>query len=216
MFRFRIFGIPVEVQPWFWIILAVLGGGVDNETWSEGGFGLLKVVLFVMAGFISIMTHELGHALTGKAFGAPTQITLHAFGGFAAFPAGSFTRKQSFVVTFAGPAGQIVLGLAALALVLFFEMPTKAISHFVWALALVSLLWAVLNLLPVVPLDGGNLVMAALGPTRIRLALWISFVTAIAAGVGLAWSSPGFFMFSLFLASFAFENWKVLQHLKGR
>lgn len=214
MFRFRIFGIPVEVQPMFWIILALLGGGLEKETWAAEG--LLKMTLFVMAGFISIMVHELGHALTGKTFGAPTHITLHAFGGFAAFPAGSFTRKQSFVVTFAGPATQIVLGLAALALILFFDMPSEAIAHFVWALAAVSLLWAVLNLLPVVPLDGGNMLMSAMGPTRIRATLWVSFVTAIIAGIALALSSSGFFMFSLFLASFAFENWKVLQHLKGR
>ena len=213
MFRFRIFGIPVEVHPWFWIILVVLGGGLENDSWS--GLGLLQVVLFVMAGFISVMVHELGHALTGKAFGAPTAITLHGFGGFASFPAGSFTRKQSFVVTFAGPAAQILLGLLMLAVPTFIALPTKEIKWFVFWLSTISLLWAFLNLLPVVPLDGGNLVMSALGPRRIRATLWISFVTAIIAGGAMLLFSKSFW-FPLFLASFAFENWKVIQHLKGR
>src|SRR5687767_11226254 len=146
MFRFHIFGVPVEVQPMFWIVFFIFGGALHGENWNVPG--MLNIALFIMAGFISLMVHELGHALTGKAFGAPTQITLHGFGGYAAFPAGSFTRKQNFIVTFAGPAVQILLGLAALVLVLFFKMPSAAISHFVWALAAVSLLWAVLNLLP--------------------------------------------------------------------
>jgi Zn-dependent protease len=213
MFRFRIFGIPVEVQPWFWIVLFFLGGGLDEKRWNA--FGLLDTALFVLAGFISILVHELGHALSGKAFGAPTAITLHGFGGFASFPAGSFTRKQNFVVTFAGPASQIVLGLLALVLALFVAMPSDALEWFIGSLAGISLVWAVLNLLPVVPLDGGHMVLSALGPTRIRTTLWISFATAIAAAIGLLWWR-GSILFPIFLAGFAFENWKALQHLKGR
>ena len=197
----------------FWIVFLVFGGALNGDRWNA--LGLLYVALFIMAGFISLMVHELGHALTGKAFGAPTAITLHGFGGFASFPAGSFTRKQSFVVTFAGPAVQILLGLLMLVLVLSAHMPSEAIEYFVTRLAFVSLFWAALNLLPVVPLDGGSMLMSALGPTRIKTTLWISFVTAIVAGGVLLLLTP-FVVFPLFLASFAFENWKVIQHLKGR
>jgi stage IV sporulation protein FB len=213
MFRFRIFGVPVEVQPMFWIVFFIFGGALRGENWNVPG--MLNIALFIMAGFISLMVHELGHALTGKAFGAPTQITLHGFGGYAAFPAGSFTRKQNFVVTFAGPAVQILLGLIMLALALSVNMPSDAIGYFVSVLAGISLYWAVLNLLPVVPLDGGNMLMSALGPNRIRVTLWISFVTAITAGCAMLIYTRSI-LFPLFLASFAFENWKVIQHLKGR
>jgi len=213
MFRFRIFGIPVEVQPMFWIVFFVFGGALRGENWNA--HGMLHIALFIMAGFLSLMVHELGHALTGKAFGAPTQITLHGFGGYAAFPAGSFTRKQNFVVTFAGPAVQILLGVIMLLLVLFAHMPSPAIKFFVGTLAGISLYWAVLNLLPVVPLDGGNMLMSVLGPTRIRATLWISFVTAITAGCAMLIYTHSI-LFPLFLASFAYENWKVIQHLKGR
>jgi len=166
MFRFQIFGIPVQVQPFFWIVLFFLGGGLREQSWNA--LGLLEVALFVLAGFLSIMVHELGHALTGKAFGAPTAITLHGFGGYASFPSGSFTRKQNFAVTFAGPAAQIALGLAVLGLHFFLRMPSPALAGFVADLAWISLVWAVINLLPVVPLDGGHLVLSALGPARIE------------------------------------------------
>lgn len=197
----------------FWIVFLVFGGALNGDKWTPTG--MLEIALFIMAGFISLMAHELGHALTGKAFGAPTAITLHGFGGFASFPAGSFTRKQNFVVTFAGPAVQILLGLLMLVLVLSAHMPSEAINYFVTTLAGISLYWAVLNLLPVVPLDGGSMLMSALGPTRIKTTLWISFVTAIVAGCAML-RLTGLVIFPLFLASFAFENWKVIQHLKGR
>ncbi len=62
MFRFTIFGIPVEVQPFFWITLIILGGasGADSKA------AIFEIVLFVLAGFVSIMVHELGHALTAR------------------------------------------------------------------------------------------------------------------------------------------------------
>jgi len=215
MFRFQIFGIPVQVQPFFWIVLFFLGGGLREQSWNA--LGLLEVALFVLAGFLSIMVHELGHALTGKAFGAPTAITLHGFGGYASFPSGSFSRKQNFAVTFAGPAAQIALGLATLVLHFFLRMPSPALGGFVADLAWISLVWAVLNLLPVVPLDGGHLVLSALGPARIRVTLWISFVAAILAALALLLLSGGrSIMFPIFLAGFAFENWKALQQMKGR
>jgi hypothetical protein len=65
---------------------------------------MMFLVLFVLAGFISVLIHELGHALTGRLFKAQTAITLHAFGGFAVFPSARFTRWQDFLVTAAGPA----------------------------------------------------------------------------------------------------------------
>ena len=63
MIRFNLFGIPVQVQPWFWLTLVLIGGGVGANTADE----LLLLALFVVAGFVSILVHELGHALAGMA-----------------------------------------------------------------------------------------------------------------------------------------------------
>lgn len=213
MVRFRLFGIPVEIQPWFWITLAILGGALSANTSAL----LLKLLLFILAGTFSILVHELGHALTGKAFGAPTSITLQAFGGYASFPARSFTRVQSFLVTAAGPVIQIVLGIGALMILRYVELPTPAAEDFVESLMEVSFFWAILNLLPVIPLDGGQLVVALLGPKRFTISLWISLVVAVLAALGLLVLSGGrSFLFPIFMASFAFENWKLLQEIKRR
>lgn len=213
MIRFRLFGIPVEIQPWFWITLALLGGAIGATTPER----ILGLALFIVAGTISILIHELGHALTGKAFGAPTAITLQAFGGYASFPAGSFTRPQNFLVIAAGPAIQILLGLGALALLLYTKLPTPAAFAFINSLMEVSFFWAILNLLPVIPLDGGQLVLTILGPKRTVISLWISLVVAvIGALVMLYFSGGSSILFPLFMASFAYENWKMLQQLRGR
>ena len=74
MLRFRLFGIPITILPWFWITLAIIGAGSLSTTDD-----LFRLLLFVLAGFFSVLVHELGHGLTIKKFGAPTAIVLRSF-----------------------------------------------------------------------------------------------------------------------------------------
>ena len=208
MIRFSIFGIPVEIQPWFWLTLAFFGG-LLGDTSAES---MLYVGLFVIAGFVSILVHELGHALTGRAFGAPTRIVLHSFGGYATFPAGRFTRGQNLAVTAAGPAIQIVLGVLALVVLRHAPLPTPAIQMLFRDLGVISIFWAILNLIPVIPLDGGQLVAALLGPRRIRLALQISIVTAAVAAAAMVFFLKSL-LFPLFLGLMAYQNFQALKQV---
>lgn len=90
MLRFRLFNIPVFVHPWFWLTLALIGGGLRaNDTTA-----LIEVAMFVLAGFVSVLVHEFGHALMIKKYRLPTEVHLVAFGGFARYPAGHLNRKQ--------------------------------------------------------------------------------------------------------------------------
>ncbi len=209
MIRFSLFGIPVEIQPWFWLTMALIGGVVGANTPE----GLLATALFVIAGFISILVHELGHALTGRAFGAPTAIVLHAFGGFAAFPSARFTRLQDVLVTAAGPAVQLVLGGLAFLVLTRVEMPNLQVARFFSSLMIVSIAWAVLNLIPVIPLDGGRLMAAFVGPRRRALALKISLVTAIVAAGLLLKFTPSI-IFPIILAAMAWQNWQEYKHYR--
>ena len=212
MLRFTIFRIPVQVQPWFWLTMGLIGLLITNP---KNGAGLVYLALFMLAGFISVLVHELGHALTGKAFGAPTRIEMFAFGGAALFPANLFSRKQSFLVTAAGPAIQIVLGFLALGLSAIVEIPNPAGEFFLKFLGIISIFWALLNLIPVIPLDGGQLMATVLGPGRRESALKVSMVAAIVAGLaGLAMAKM--IIFPVFLGMMAHQNWKELQRLKGR
>ncbi|RYD19549.1 MAG: hypothetical protein EOP88_18525 [Verrucomicrobiaceae bacterium] len=205
MFRFTIFGIPVEVQPFFWITLVILGasGGADSKE------AIFEIVLFVLAGFVSILVHELGHALTARRFGANVYIVLEAFGGYAAYSGARTSRKQSFLITAAGPAIQIALGFVMLGLQKVVPPMNSYGNYFLDMLMFISFFWAIINLLPVVPLDGGRMVEAALGPARIKITLWISIVTAIVAAV-LMFSLTRSIIFPIFLAMFA---WQAYQRL---
>ncbi len=206
MIRFSLFGIPVEVQPFFWITLVILGGvgGADSSA------AIFNIVLFVLAGFISVLVHELGHALTARSFGAHSAITLQAFGGYAAYSGVRLSRWQSFLVTAAGPAIQIVLGLIVLLLIRSIPGLSPQGSYFLKILMIISFVWAILNLLPVVPLDGGQMLNAALGPARIKITLWISIVVALVCAVAM-FTYTRSILFPIFLGMFA---WQAFQGLK--
>ncbi|MBX3739475.1 MAG: site-2 protease family protein [Akkermansiaceae bacterium] len=209
MIHFSIFGIPVAVQPFFWVTMALLGGAIHANTPEA----LLKLALFILAGFISIMVHELGHALTIKHYKLPTSITLQAFGGYATYPAGRLSRPQNFLVTAGGPAAQLVLAL--IAHVLLHRLPyNEGIFSFLGSLRWVSVAWAVLNLLPVLPMDGGQLVNAVLGPARIRITLWITIITAVV--VGLLALKIGLFILAILLGMFAFQAGQALRETRWR
>jgi stage IV sporulation protein FB len=105
--RFKLFGIPVLIHPFLWITLVIIGGYGANTPQD-----ILRIGLFVIAGFISLLVHELGHALTARKFGATVEIVLQAFGGYAAYSGVYLNRPQQFAITAAGPAIQLLLALA--------------------------------------------------------------------------------------------------------
>ena len=206
MIQFTIFGIPVRVQPFFWITLVIIGGALDANSPSA----ILRIGLFTLAGFISILVHELGHALTARRFGASSEIVLQAFGGYAAYSGVRLTRPQSFAVTAAGPAIQILLGLA-----IYFSLPhlpevNPDAVYFIITLMGISIFWAVLNLLPVLPLDGGRMLDSILGPERIKITLWVTIIVAVLAAL-LALKTTHSILFPIFLGMFAWQAWQALR-----
>jgi stage IV sporulation protein FB len=212
MIRFSLFGIPVEIQPFFWISLALLGGALGADSYKD----VFRVLLFVLAGFISILVHELGHALTARYFKAQPHIVLQAFGGYAAYSGVRMTRTRSFLVTAAGPAIQIALGAVVYGLLTFIPPLPGDAASFLGMLLLISWFWAVLNLLPVIPLDGGQMLNAALGPARIRVTLWTSIITAGAVAAVMLVLDPGNFIFPIFMGMFGWQAWQALQQIKLR
>ncbi len=206
MISFSVFNIPVRVLPWFWVTMVLIGGGL----YADSRQAILELLLFVIAGFISILIHELGHALTARRFGNQVHIVLQAFGGYAAYSGAPQTRPRSIMITAAGPAIQIVLGVAALVLAKNLPALNHNSSYFLFVLGAISLIWAILNLLPVLPLDGGRLVESALGPARRKLTLWISGLTG--AGVALlAFLQFGQPFVAIFMGMFAYQSFKALR-----
>ena len=207
MLQFSILGIPVRVEPWFWITMAFIGGGLHAANSTD----ILLVLVFVFAGFLSIMIHELGHALTIRKYGLPAAITLQAFGGYASFPAGKLDRKQSFVVTAAGPALQFVFGVLLIVLAPSISIPEGSLFlPFLRDLIWVSIAWSILNCLPVYPMDGGQMMAAILGPKKQHNVHLISSIVAVIIGIA-GYLYLGTILLPIFMALFAWQNWQSYQ-----
>ncbi len=111
--RFSLLGIPVSIHPMSWVVLALLGGafGVSN---SED---LNEMLLFVVAGMLCLLVHELGHALSGRATGALVEgIEISGLGGTTRFAMLPQQRWCHVLTVLAGPLASLVLvGLFGLA-----------------------------------------------------------------------------------------------------
>ena len=207
MVKFSILGISVRVEPWFWITMAFIGGGLHAANSTD----ILLVLVFVFAGFLSIIIHELGHALTIRKYGLPTAITLQAFGGYASFPAGRLDRKQSFVVTAAGPALQFVFGVLLIVLAPSISIPEGSLFlPFLRDLIWVSIAWSILNCLPVYPMDGGQMMVAILGSKKQHYVHLISSIVAVIIGIA-GYLYLGTILLPIFMALFAWQNLQSYQ-----
>ncbi len=106
--NFRLLGIPVSIHPISWVMLLILGGGlgVDN------GQQLASVLLFVVAGMLCLIVHEMGHALAGRQLtGCLPGISIAGLGGNTYTPRLPRTRAGYFMLVFAGPLASLLLGI---------------------------------------------------------------------------------------------------------
>jgi Zn-dependent protease len=204
MLRFQLFGFPITVHWMFWLNTALLGGAIGASTPAE----MRALVAFMIAAFFSVLIHELGHASVMRSFGdRRVGIVLYAFGGFAQ---GSqrFTRGQDILLTAAGPSLQIAAGLAVHFLLEILEPSISWFTYLAAQFVFVSIFWAILNLVPIVPLDGGRLCAGITG--RPKLALRISLVTVVVLAVGFLYLGYGWIT-PIFFGMLAYNNWKQLQ-----
>jgi len=187
--RFRLLGFPVRVHPWFWIGTALFGGEILQV------LGIAYFAVWVGVVFVSILVHELGHALAFRRFGADADIVLYAFGGLAVPTFAISGRGRRILIALAGPvAGFILAGIVYAsnqASPWAFVRPVgqpwpkmPSVTDFLYdSLMFVNVGWGILNLLPVFPLDGGQVSREvcgiAWGPRGKRISLQISFVLAL-------------------------------------
>jgi Zn-dependent protease len=216
---FSLGGIPVRVLPTFWLVAVIFGFDWLNA--PDGGLAFLLIWVAVM--FVSILVHELGHALVALACGYPPRIMLYHFGGLAMFePHRNYTTGKSVLITLAGPGAGLLLYGATWLVDRALTGGGAGTSPFVRAALYMSLFvnlwWSLLNLLPVIPLDGGQVcrdVCLSASPRRgMTWALWISVVVGAAIGaLGMAWRQM--YMGIMFLL-LAVQSYQELQQRRYR
>ncbi|MGB8701177.1 MAG: site-2 protease family protein [Thermosynechococcaceae cyanobacterium] len=161
-----IFGIPLIIDSsWIFIVgLVTLANGLawqdaypTWETWQAWATGFVMALLL----FASVLVHELGHSLVAQSQGTKVNsITLFLFGGIAAIAEEAKTPGKAFQVAIAGPLVSFaVFGLMTLA-------SRWTVPHSPWQvlstdLADMNLVLALFNLIPGLPLDGGQVLKAA-------------------------------------------------------
>lgn len=244
--HFRLGDIPVRIHPFFWLTTAILGydGKLENE-W------LKYLLLWVAIAFVSVLIHELGHVLMGRYFGRRGHIVLAGMCGLAVGSADVPRRWQRIAVSLAGPGAGFVFaalvfgaawlvnsGAAVAMLELSFgqiphhpeELPGAVVRFIVIQLLWINIAWGLVNLLPIWPLDGGQVCREICehyrGRDGMRTAVAISLGTAagfaILALIEVIRKQPLIPYVSLgeswfgviFFAILAIGSWQLLQFIR--
>jgi stage IV sporulation protein FB len=241
--HFSVLGFPVRVHPLFWLMGLLMGFG-----------DVMSVFIAIAVAFVSILIHELGHAMMMRRFGRESHIVLYLMGGLAIEGSGSSfggfrsrgsrTPYEQVLISAAGPGAGFMLAGVVIGFVYalggnirwepilgeLYIIPTAVLvgdpaigrdyQNLIVAFNLLlwfNLVWGAVNLLPVYPLDGGQIaqaVMVAKDPWGgLVRSLWVSvFTGAIAAVLGGFLGS--FYMVVLF-GSLAYSSYLALQQVSG-
>lgn len=199
MLRFKLGSIPVEIHFSHVLVSMLLAYGSADSTSGDGWpaqalrddpamTSALVTLMWMAIITFSVLVHELGHALVSLAFGYKPSIHLIALGG-TTYPNANETIPwhKDVLLTLAGPLFGAALGVASLVgwqLLTHGGDPLTPVSYLLRGMAIANLIWAVMNLIPVPPLDGGRIASAVLMRILGRPGFLVAQLLAVALGVG--------------------------------
>lgn len=210
---FRVLGFDVKVRPGFLLFCGLI------VFLYQDAFGLW------LAGSLAVFTliHELGHAVAARSAGAHADISLDFMAGYTSFrpaPGRPISRWRRIVISASGPLTQIVVSLAVLLAMGIDPLSTDSVSRSDPALAI---WWAgpvigALNLIPVLPLDGGHLALTALDAVLGARSLRVMAIASIAvtAGAAVAMVVSGRVGFVIFIVFLLVGQFQILQATSRR
>lgn len=211
--QFSLLGIPVRIHVSFWILAILIG-------WSGTDGHLPLIFLNAVAILVSVLVHEMGHALMYRYYGWGSNIVLHYMGGFAT--GAQFSYWKNIAVSAAGPGAGILLAILTGLTIFYFETNFDALPELLMPvlrfLLAVNIIWSIFNLLPLFPFDGGqitrNFLMWAMPRNGLKYSLIVSMVTAaLMLYVGIQF---GAIFLILFAVLFGYNNYQEYQSLGGR
>jgi Zn-dependent protease len=179
LLRFRLLGFPVTIDTSFAVVVALLG--YLSSATVQGTVIWLAVVPF------AVLVHELGHAVAARSTGARPSILLAGLGGVTSYvPPRPLSRTRSIVISLAGPGVGLAIGAALLVYARQVGTGSDLAGDVLTVAVFTTLGWSILNLLPVLPLDGGQTMRELLpGSPRVRTvrAAAVSVVVGVAVAV---------------------------------
>jgi membrane-associated protease RseP (regulator of RpoE activity) len=222
--RFRLLGVPVRVHPLFWVLATLLGWDL-----TRGGGKLL--VVWIGCVFLSILVHEFGHALTARAFGARPEVMLYSLGGLCLYQNSRETLWKRFFVLAMGPgAGFLLMGAAiAWGSVRFHVSPLDVwngefipgsglVGAAIYFLVMINFFWGIFNLLPVMPLDGGQIATVFLSMHNRREGQRRAYIVSLVVSglVALYFVRREQYFNALLFGMLALMSFQILQALHDR
>lgn len=153
LFSFR--GIPVYFSIWFMVLVAYVATKVP---------GVMYGLMMIVAILASLLVHEFGHALMARAFRLQPSVLLHGWGGLCTHASPRSARDDAYIIA-AGPAAGLIFGGLVFAVTLLLDAVLSPgwqgsvpyLSYLFDVLIDWNIYWSLINLLPVYPLDGGQL-----------------------------------------------------------
>ena len=237
--HFKVGDVPVRVHPMFWLMTLILGAGSDGDPG--------RIMLWAVAEFACILVHELGHVAAFRYYGMNAHVVLHGFGGLAIPTSGRWggrgrsreTWLADVVISLAGPmagfafAAVIFLGLelggrsphmhfdARSSVPLFMTwdfFDAKNVNMLLLFMQFINIFWGIVNLLPIFPLDGGQVARALAGKFYPADGLRLSLTVSVLAAAGMS----AFCIFrwhevfaGLFFGYMAFQSYQTLLQVSG-
>jgi stage IV sporulation protein FB len=233
--KFPLLGIPVRIHPLFWVMAAALGWETHERFY---------VLVWIASVFLSILVHEFGHGLTAKYLSHQRPVvTLYLMGGLCSYDAEErHPWKRAAVIAMGPGAGFLLFGLVLglglwvlgvarvwpFGMIVLHSPPSWLFDGPVWLstslvvayddLLTINLFWGLFNLLPIYPLDGGQLIHLLLTRLNRREGPGRAFVVSLltAGGLAIYFVSRESYINAFFLANLAFMNYQLLQAAHAR
>lgn len=199
---FTIFGIKVQPRLVFFLVIGLIGFDVVPR--------LDLLPLWAAVAFVSVLIHELGHALVARAFGSEPEIEFLFFGAATKFPAKGITPWRNAVIAIAGPLAGIAVAVPGALWMLSLVGPSDTIIALlapsrgfavlsaeagpwigvaVWSLTWTGGLWGILNLVPVRAVDGGQVLSGVIKTITPRYGVPITeALFSVTFLAGLTWA----------------------------
>ncbi|HEY7195765.1 MAG TPA: site-2 protease family protein [Gaiellaceae bacterium] len=217
----RIGGVRIGVN-WSWLVVfALIVWTLSQSIFPDQNPGLSNGEYVAMGAvaalffFLSILLHELGHALEARRDGMEIDgITLWLFGGVARFKGTFPSAGAEFRIAIAGPLISLLLGVGFMLLAWLVGLPEQVDGVAAW-LGYINLTLLIFNLLPALPLDGGRVLRSILWQVKgdfgwaTRIAAWVGRVFAylfIGGGIALViWQSAFSGLWLVFIGWFLLQ-----------
>ena len=217
----RVAGVPFYITTGFLFFMGIIFlFNFDSLARGSADASRLGLLCFII--FFSLMVHEGGHAFAARLLGLDNvAVSLIMFGGYTTHP--PTTTGRSLLIVLAGPGSTLALAGAGWAGVHYGldsvtnpQMQDSA-AYLLKLTIFLNLFWFVFNVLPIYPMDGGQIVYYVLRffmrhLKALRIAAYVSLAACVIGGWLMFSRGFGGIMLGYFLVIFIMQNWEIIRH----